>query len=130
MRYKVGDELVLKLEESFGYKDKTYRRIKVQVIGYNLDNDSDDAEYLVYVPPYEYMKGTWTLTPRHANYYEVDPKFIGDDVGFIKARHPIYKHLPAIPGERCDHCDDFFEGAERDDAGNYTCRACKLNPYR
>ena len=130
MRYKVGDELVLKVDSSFGYRDKTFRRVKVQVIGHNTDNDSDQAEYLVYVPPYEHLSGTWQLTPRHASYYEVDPKFIGDDVAFIKARHPIYKHVPAPVGERCDHCNEFFEGAVRADDGSYMCRACRLDPWR
>lgn len=130
MRYRVGDELILKIEENFGYKQKTYRRVKVQVIGYNIDCGGDDAEYLVYVPPYESVKNTWTLSDRHANWYGVDKKFVGDDVMFIVARHPIYKHMPAPQGEKCDRCNEFHEGAVRDDNDEYTCRACKFNPFR
>jgi hypothetical protein len=130
MRYRKGDELILKVEDDFGYADKTYRSAKVQVIGFNVDCDGPEAEYLVYVPPYVQLANSWTLTKRHANHFQVDPKFIGDSVAFVVARHPIYKHLPAIPGERCDHCKDFFEGATRDGAGAYLCRACQLNPYR
>lgn len=130
MRYRIGDELILKVEEDFGYREKTCRRVKVQVIGYNIDCDSDDAEYLVYVPPYESMKNTWTLSERHANWYGVDHKFIGDDVMFIPAQHPIYKHMPAPEGEKCDRCCEFHEGAVRDDNNVYMCRACRLNPFR
>lgn len=130
MRYRIGDELILKVEEDFGYSQKTYRQVKVQVIGYNIDCDGDDAEYLVYVPHYETLKSTWTLTERHAHWYHVDKKFVGDNVAFIQARHPVYKHIPAPLGERCDRCQDFSEGAVRDQHGNYTCRACRLNPYR
>jgi hypothetical protein len=129
MRYRKGDELVLKVEEDFGYTDRTYRRVKVQVIGHNVDSDSDEAEYLVYVPPYEFMKGTWTLTERHASWYNVDHRFIGDEVIFIRARHPIYKHFPAPQGESCDNCKEFVEGAQRGNDG-YVCRACRFNPYR
>lgn len=130
MRYRKGDELVLKVEEDFGYGDKTYRRVKVQVIGHNTDSDGDEAEYLVYVPPYESLKESWTLTERHAAWYGADKRFLGDEVAFIRARHPIYKHLSAPQGERCDNCRNFSEGAVKDDAGCYTCRSCKLNPYR
>jgi formylmethanofuran dehydrogenase subunit E len=130
MRYKIGDELVLKVEDTFGHNDRIYRRVKVQVIGYNTDNDSDETEYLVYVPPYEFLKNTFKLTDRHARWYNVDAKFIDDDVAFINARHPIYQHLPAPEGERCDHCNEFFEGAVRDADGAYMCRACKFDPWR
>jgi hypothetical protein len=130
MRYKKGDELVLKVDASFGYRDKVFRRVKVQVIGYNVDGDGPEAEYLVYVPPYESLNDTWVLTDRHASWYGADPKFIGDNVAFIVARHPIFKHIPAAVGERCDHCKDFFEGATRDEAGKYMCRACRLDPWR
>lgn len=129
MRYRIGDELVLKVDSSFGYRDKAYRSVKVQIIGFNVDNDSDEAEYLVYVPPYETLSDTWVLTDRHANWYGADHKFIGDDVAFIKARHPIFKHMPAPEGERCDHCREFFEGAVKVD-GSYRCRACRLDPWR
>jgi len=130
MRYRKGDELVLKVEEDFGYNDKTFRRVKVQVIGHNIDSDNDEAEYLVYVPPYEHLKGTWTLSERHANWYGVDKRFVGDEVIFIRARHPIYKHHPAPVGEKCDKCREFAEGAIRDDDGNYVCQSCRFNPYR
>lgn len=130
MRYRIGDELILKIEEDFGYSQKTHRRVKVQVIGYNIDCDGDDAEYLVYVPRYETLKHTWTLSEHHARWYHVDRKFIGDDVMFIAAHHPVYKHLPAPQGEQCDRCHEFVEGAVRDNHGDYTCRACRFNPYR
>lgn len=131
MRYRRGDELVLKIEEDFGYSDKTYRQVKVQVIGFNVDADGDEAEYLVYVPPYEHLKDTWTLTQRHAEWYGAHPKFVGDDVAFIVARHPIYKHIPALEGESCDKCGDFSAGAVRPSADEaYRCRSCKLNPFR
>ena len=130
MRYRRGDELVLKVEEDFGYKDKTYRRVKVQVIGHNVDSSSDHPEYLVYVPPYDHLKESWTLEPQHAEWYGADPKFIGDSVAFIPARHPIYKHYPAAVGENCDRCKEFVEGAELDDRAEFTCRACRLNPWR
>lgn len=130
MRYKIGDELILKVEDNFGYRDTTYRRVKVQVIGQNTDNDGDEAEYLVYVPSYEHLKDTWKLSDRHARWYGVNKKFIGDSVTFIKTQHPIFQHLPAPWGENCDHCHVFSEGSQRAEDGIYMCRACRLDPWR
>lgn len=130
MRYRRGDELVLKVRDSFGYTDVTYRSVKVQVIGYNIDCDGPDAEYLVYVPSYNYLKNTFVLTQKHAQWYGVQNKFIGDNVAFITARHPVYKVIPAIEGARCDRCDEFFEGVHSSNDEAYTCRACRENPWR
>lgn len=129
MRYKRGDELILKVNDNFGYSDVTTRAVKVQVIGFNIDYEGPDAEYLVYVPSYSYYKDTFVLSRQHAVWYGVEEKFIGDDVAFISARHPIFKLIPAIDGERCDRCDDFYEGATRTDDA-YTCRSCRENPWR
>lgn len=130
MRYKRGDELLLKVKDTFGYSDVTYRSVKVQVIGFNVDCDGPDAEYLVYVPSYSYVKSSFVLTQRHANWYSVDAKFIGDNVMFITAKHPIYKRIPAVEGERCDRCNEFCEGAVRSENDAYMCRACRENPWR
>lgn len=130
MRYHKGDELLLKIQDNFGHSDTTYRSVKVQVIGFNIDCDGPDAEYLVYVPSYSYLKNTFILTERHANWYEIDKKFIGDDVAFITARHLIFKHIPAIAGKRCQRCKEFFDGAQKNDENSYTCRACRENPWR
>lgn len=130
MRYRKGDELVLKVDASFGYSDKTYRPVKVLIIGHNVDSENDEAEYLVYVPPYEHLSGTWTLLDKHASWYGADRKYIGDSVTFIRARHPIYKHLPGKVGSNCDRCKEFIEGAERDQSGAFKCSACRFNPYR
>jgi hypothetical protein len=130
MRYVRGDELILKIEENFGYKDLTVRHVKVQIIAHNVISQYDEAEYLVYVPPYEHLSGTWRLTLRDAQRYQVDKKFIDDDVIFIDPYHPISKHIPSIPGAKCDHCNEFFAGAVPEGDGTYWCRACRHNPYR
>ena len=50
MRYRRGDELLLKVEDDFGYDDITYSSVKVQVIGFNVDCSGDEAEYLCFPP--------------------------------------------------------------------------------
>ncbi len=129
MRYRKGDEVILKIEDTFGYSDRTYRSLKVQIIGYNVDSSEYEPEYIVYVPPYEYLSHSFILDHRHVKHFNIDPKFMGDSVAFIAARHPIYNHYPCVPGERCDKCKEFVEGVERV-GSKFTCQSCKLNPYR
>lgn len=125
MRYKRGDELHLKVTEH-----GIPRSVKVQVISYNVDCDGPDAEYLVYVPAYDSLKDTWALSMGHAEWWGVHPKFIGDQVKFIAADHPISKHVPCAVGENCDRCNEFVESAERGQDARFVCRACQFNPYR
>lgn len=132
MRYSKWDEVVLKVEDNFGYKDKVAARLKVMVLGFDTDCDSDCAQYLCYVPVYEripYGFPTFTIDKYHVRHFDLDPKFLGDTGCFITAKMPIYHHTPAPKGEKCDHCKDFYEGAVRED-GIYLCRPCKENPYR
>jgi hypothetical protein len=132
MRYSKWDEVILKVEDRFGYRDKVYSRLKVMVLGFDADNDSDSAQYLCYVPAYErvpYGFPTFTITKQHLRYFGVEDKFLGDTGCFITARMAIFKHLPAPKGEKCDKCGDFGIGAVRSD-GVYLCRPCRENPYR
>ena len=129
MLYGRGDEVILKVEEDFGYKDKVFRRVKVMIVGYNTDCEGPDAEYLCYVPCYELAPNSFTLTERHLKYYGVERKFLGDTACFITRKTPIFKHIKALPGEKCDHCKDFVVDAVRVD-GTYQCRACKENAWR
>jgi hypothetical protein len=133
MRYKRGDEIVLKVEDNFGYRDKVYSRVKVMIIGFDTDCDGDDAMYLCYVPCYEtlpYGFNSFTIDHYHAKYFDLEDKFLGDNGCFITAKTPIFKHVPVTPGEWCDRCNEFFNHAEASDKKSYRCRACKENPWR
>lgn len=133
MRYSKWDEVVLKIDDNFGYRDTIFVRLKVMIIGCDVNNNSDSAQYLCYVPPYEHVPckfPTFTINRHHAKYFEFEQKFIGDTGCFITTKMKIFKHIPAVSGEKCDHCKDWFDGAVRDDDGIYTCRACRENPWR
>ena len=52
MASNVGDELVLNIEDNFGYRDKTIRQIKVQIINVSYDEYDSSPMYLCYVPNY------------------------------------------------------------------------------
>lgn len=129
MNYKVGDELVLKIEEDFGYKDKTIRNVKVLVIGFDLDCDGPDAEYMCYVPQYERIKDSFILGKNHQRVYNFHQKYIGDEGVIITINTSISKHIVSPTGENCYNCNNFIEGAEKiNDV--YACKACKDNPWR
>lgn len=132
MKYRLGDEVVLKVEDSFGYTVKTFSPLKVMVLGCDVDVESSNAQYLCYVPVYERIPvgfGTFKIDRLHARHFRVDAKYVGQIGCFITAKYAIYKHIQAVQGEKCDHCRDFFEGATRVD-GAYRCRACRENPWR
>lgn len=133
MRYSKWDEVILKVEDSFGYRDKIPSRLKVMILGFDTDVDSSCAQYLCYVPPYEripYGFPTFTIDRHHVRHFKLEPKFLGDTGCFITVKHPIYKHVVAPKGEKCDKCQSFFEGVNRGEDGTYMCRSCRENPYR
>ena len=130
MMYRLGDEVILRIEEDFGYTPKSVKHVKVQVIGFISNSFSNDPEYLCYVPPYLSVPSSFIINKRHIKYYDVDPKFLDDTGCFITTATPVYKHLPALLAEKCDNCDEPVQGAVRDTFGVYVCRACRENPYR
>ncbi len=130
MRYRVGDEVVLKIEDTFGYGDVVYRRAKVQVIGYDMEDSSDYLQFLCYVPPWENVPKTFTINGTHLRHLDMHPKFLGDKGCFITGQTPIYDHIRTKPGLNCERCDEFCEGAQVAKGQTYRCRACRENPYR
>lgn len=130
MMYRIGDEVVLKIQDTFGYTDTTYRSAKVQVIGYDTDDSSTYTQYLCYVPPYETVPKSFVINRTHIKLLNVDPKFLGDTGCFITMFTETYKHIPAKDGALCARCDEFCEGAQHTDDEPYFCRACRENPYR
>ena len=132
MRYSKWDEVVLKVEDSFGYREKIFNQLKVMILGVDNNSSCDHPQYLCYVPVYEVIPmgfSTFTIDRHHAKHFNIEAKFIGDTGCFITNKNPIYKHLPAAKGEKCDHCGDWADGAERN-YGVYLCRSCRENPYR
>lgn len=132
MKYSRWDEVILKVEDSFGYSDKVTTRLKVVILGIDIDVAGNHAQYLCYVPPYEripYGFPTFTINKTHVRHFSLEDKFLGDTACFITIKNPIYKHIIAAKGEKCDRCNTWFDGAERHD-GSFRCRACIENPYR
>lgn len=133
MKWRPWDELVLKVDDEFGYKDKVISHLKVMILGIEVNDFDDVVQCLCYVPPYErvpYGFKTFAIDRHHQRHFRFDPKFVGDVGCLITSNHPIHKRIAAPLGERCDHCNDFHEGATRSGEGTYLCRACRENPYR
>lgn len=129
MRFAQGDEVVLKVEDDFCHTEKTHRAVKVIVIGFSVDTDCSELQYLCYVPQYIVVPDSFTIHDWHVEHYGVDVKYVGDDGCYIDGRTPIYGHVPALPGERCQKCFQFTPHAVLVD-GVYLCWACTENPYR
>lgn len=137
MSYSAWDEVVVRVEDSFGYKHRIYTGVKVTIIGIDdSDTRMDDSgiiQYLCYVPHWTRLPvgfKTFKITQHHMKFYGFDSRFIGDQGCFITNNTPIMQHIPAAKGERCERCKTFFAGVQVDDHGSYRCRACKENPWR
>lgn len=132
MRYSVWDEVVLRVEEQFGYGDQIFKQLKVMIIGVDHSTANDHTQYLCYVPPYESVPfgfPTFKIDHKHARHFLLEAKFIGDIGCFITANNPIFKHIPAPNGELCDRCRTWVDDARRENNA-FMCRACRENPYR
>jgi hypothetical protein len=131
MKYAVGDEVILDVEDDFGYSDKVHRSVKVQVIATYIDETEDDSsnEFICYVPPYSSVPGSFTINHTHVKWYGIDKKFLNDDGCIITETTPVLRHHPAPLGDHCDNCNDFVQGAERTN-NDFVCRSCVQNPYR
>ena len=127
MRYRIGDEVVLKVNLGSEEKPRWDRR-KVQVIG--LPDETGDGQYICYVPAWLNMPHTFKLNRRHQDWYDFHDKFLGDQGCFITDKTEIYAHHPTPDGENCDNCGTFVRWAEADEWGEFTCRRCRENPYR
>ena len=130
MRYKVGDEVVLRILDDFGYKHTVPRPAKVQVIGHDSAKEENWTEYLCYVPPYVNVPSSTLITDKLARKFKIERKFAGEIGVIITAGTPIIKHLPCDEGEKCDRCDHFVSGGTREPGEDFYCRACKENPWR
>lgn len=128
MKYRRGDEVVLKIEQSFGYRDQVFASAKILVIGYNNDCEGDDAEYLCYVPPYESVPYSFVIQGRHLRRYGALEKYFNDTACVITNKTPIFTHVQAMKGATCTRCKEFIAHAENQE--DYRCRACRDNPYR
>lgn len=122
--YHVGDELVLRIEEDFGYTDKTFRDVKVQVIGVGIDQD------VCYVPHYLNVPGSFRLGANHMKWFGFHKKFLNEMGLLILPDTKIVRVIKAIQGEPCERCQEFIIGAVKSLDEPVRCRACRENPYR
>lgn len=132
MRYSKWDEVVLKVPDNFGYRDKVVSHLKVTIIGVDYETDDSYAQYLCYIPHYEnvpYGFKTFSVTRQHVKHFDLDEKFLGETGCFITAITPIHKHVKARRGETCDYCHNWVDSAEKTN-NVFVCYSCRENPYR
>ena len=129
MGYKNGDQLILRIQEDFGYKEKKYRQASVTVIS-DVSTSTDDPRYMCYVPCYENVPGSYTITERHLKWHNIPKKFLGEQACTVSWLTDVFKHIPAPASEQCDRCKEPIMGAVRGEDGAFRCRACRENPWR
>lgn len=129
MLYKIGDEVVVIIHDTFGYSNiKNNRTLKLQIIG--ADGYETSMNYLCYVPEYMNHPHSNKLDDRTLKRYKADKKFLGEQCITISAYEPIARHIPCATGECCDRCKEFVSGGVRQDFTKFYCRNCRENPWR
>jgi len=129
MMYKVGDEVVVIIYDTFGYGNiKNDRMLKLQVIG--IDSYELSMNYLCYVPHYMNHPHSNKLDDYTLRRYKVDKKFLGEQCVSMSVYEPVARHIPCATGEKCDRCQEFIPGGIRQDFIKFHCRNCRENPWR
>lgn len=131
--YVKWDEVIIRVDTTFGYTTKIQTPLKVIVLGRDGGQTESTSQYLCYVPPYETIPPdfpTFTINSSHARYFKLEQKFIGETGCFISIWTPVIKLIPAPDGERCSRCGEWFDGVEAPDFEYFTCWSCRTNPYR
>lgn len=129
--YEVDDEVVVEVLESAGGKDTYRRSIKVRIIGRNNDyGEYGDYSYLCYIPCYEFHPGSVKIDKKLVRRFQASEEYLNDRGIIINNWTDVVKHIPRREGQVCDVCNEFIDYAEPNDAGEFTCRACKEDPYR
>jgi hypothetical protein len=125
MSYKIGDEVICRLNEN-DYSQIHLNEVKLQIIAFGCGYENDLM--LCYVAPYTTVRSSFKLTSYHLSYYEFNPKFLNEQGTFVRFREVI-KHMPAITGELCQKCLNFIPWASWNSEDVQWCRSCKQNPY-
>lgn len=129
VRYNAWDQVVISVGGTSDDGKPFSSPVSATVIGHNYDPDSPSTEYLCYVPQYETTPASFRITDYHVQWWKADARFLGEQGLFVGHDTRVTKHVPAVPGERCERCQEFVPHAPKT-ADAYRCRACRENPYR
>jgi len=122
----LGDELVIDIDNgSEGHPRREEQ--KIQVIG--IDDSGPTPSVLCYVPAYSCIKRTFKINKKHALFFNLPQKFLGEEGMFITSDDIVLSVKHAPEGELCDNCGTFIQYAKRGE-GPVVCRLCLQNPYR
>lgn len=126
--YDVGDELVVNVVESAGGKDTYKREVKTKIIGRSYESGEDF--YLCYVPCYEFHPSAKKIDNKTLRRFQAPDSYLNEKGFVVNAWTDVSKHIVGRQGIICDVCHEFIDYAQADTYGEFTCWACKEDPYR
>jgi len=90
----------------------------------------DQYGYYLYVPPYYFIKKTFTVDKYQCKNLGVDPRFLDVQAHYIQ-ENMILRINSVLDGMKCCNCEEFYSMAEpNQDDGTLICWSCRKNPYR
>jgi hypothetical protein len=127
MQLRPGDRIVVKLWQkkvTNPYSEEYDETMILDIIAI------DAFGYLVFVPPYTYLKETIRVDKSLLRSLKMHPKYLGDEVLHIH-EIMILRIASQMKGCKCLNCQDFSWGAEPNQPdGEFLCYLCRDNPYR
>ncbi len=129
---------------SFTIKDKIYCKIRGNsIVGADADKfdiqllfeiiGKAESKYLILIPPYLSIKGTYTIKEEHISKFHTNPDFL-DFRGMAVGADRIVKFTASSgsnDGMFCSKCQEFHSMAQSNQVnGEFICYQCRTDPWR
>lgn len=128
----------------FGIGDKVFCKIRGNTIisadagnfdtqlSFEIIGKDNRMKYLVLVPLYLNIKGSWNIKEEHIDKFQANPNFL-DCKGITLSDDRISRAQTKslTDGMFCAKCNEFFQMAEPNQSdGTLVCYQCRINPWR
>lgn len=130
MRFGIGDKIFCKIRGNTiisADSDSFDIQLNFEIIG-----KDDKTKYLVLIPQYLSIKGSWNIKEEHLEKFKAPPSYL-DCKGISLSDDRICRAQTSSFGDGmfCSHCNEFFPMSEPNQPnGTLKCYQCRINPWR
>lgn len=132
MRFRIHDKVFCKIRGNtiVSAASGNYEaQLNFEIIGI----EEKTSKYLILIPVYYNIKGSWTAKEEHIEKFNASPNYL-DCKTLALSEDRIYRaqiKSTGSDGMFCCHCHEFFSMAEpNQDDGTLKCYSCRVNPWR
>ena len=132
MRFRINDKVFCKIRGNtiVSARSGNYdAQLDFEIIGV----DEKSSKYLVLIPIYYSIKGSWNIKEEHIERFAADPNYL-DCKALLLMEDRIYRSSKSSSGNDgmfCSNCKEFYPMAEGNQSdGTLCCYQCRLDPWR